>query len=275
MTSSVQRIEARLQALGIEALPKNGGVLQSAAVWFTDSGQYQTLKIGESTPRSPTDDFLLAFNRSRADAIVTTGQILRDEPALCFDVAGNLGRDLGDWRKDALGRSQAPWIVVLTRGGQLPWGHPVVASDRTLILTGQEASVPEPPDSSKIIRRAAPGLIDTIAFLRTEMGCETMLIEAGPSTSSVLYQTDDNVDELMLSVCREDRLPPGVRGRAFPSAATLVSAGLHEVSSRSVQEASGLWSFHRWLRSGPGGSEVEDETPRATVGGGAILSVLA
>ena len=258
MSSSVQRIEARLQALGIEALPQNGGVLQSAAVWSPASGQYQILRIGESTPRSPTDDFLLALNRARADAIVTTGQILRDEPALCFEVGGNLGRDLSDWRKDALGRSQAPWIVVLTRGGHLPWGHPVVASDRTLILTGQEATVLEPADSSKTIRRAAPGLIDAIAFLRTEKGCETMLIEAGPSTSSVLYQTDDNVDELMLSVYREDRLPPGVGGRAFPSAATLVSAGLREVSSRPVQEASGLWSFHRWVQRGPGGSEGEE-----------------
>ena len=140
----------------------------------------------------------------------------------------------------------------------MPWGHPVLASGRTLVLTGPEPAVPVSADSSKIIRRDSPGLTDAIAFLRTEMECQTVLIEAGPSTSSVLYQSDDRVDELMLSVYREERLPPGVGGRAFPSVSTLVSAGLHEVSQRSVQEASGLWSFHRWVRSGPDGSEVEE-----------------
>ena len=125
-------------------------------------------------------------------------------------------------------------------------------------MTGQEATVPEGLDPSKIIRRAAPGLTDAIAFLRVEMGCHTVLVEAGPSTSSALYQTDRTVDELMLSVYREDRLPPDVGGRAFPSASTLVSAGLREASRRSVQEVSGLWSFHRWVRSRAGRPEAED-----------------
>ncbi|MCH2186088.1 hypothetical protein MK280_09475, partial [Myxococcota bacterium] len=111
-------------------------------------------------------------------------------------------------------------------------------------------------------RRAAPALTDAIAYLRTEMGCETVLIEAGPSTSSALYQTDQNVDELMLSVYREDRVPPGVQGRPFPSFSSLLSAGLREVSRRTVEEASGLWSFHRWVRSESGEIQANGETPR-------------
>ena len=245
MSSAAQRIEKRLRALGIESLPRNAGVLHGTAVWSDGAGQFYALKIGKNTPRSPTDDFLLALNRTRADAIVTTGQILRDEPGLRFEVGGDLGRDLREWRQLVLGRSEAPRIVILTRGGNLPTGHPVLTSGRALIMTGLDASVPEGP---QIVRRAAPGLLDTVSYLQKEEGRETVLIEAGPRTSAVLYQPGQHVDELMLSVYHEARLPAGVQGHAFLTASSPDSVGLLEISRQSVREGSGLWSFHRWAR---------------------------
>ena len=58
------------------------GVLHVAAVWETPDGRYRTLRVGEGAIRSASDAVVLSAARARADAIVTTGRILRDEPEL-------------------------------------------------------------------------------------------------------------------------------------------------------------------------------------------------
>ena len=60
-------------------------VIHCAAVWQNPrDGKYYSMNINEEAPKCTEDFWTLNFLRTYADCIVTTGQILRKEPA-AFD----------------------------------------------------------------------------------------------------------------------------------------------------------------------------------------------
>ena len=73
--------------------------------WFlpgvTPQGTSRVIAIGEEAPKSPTDLFILNLARSRADAVVTTGNLLRTEPRLTHLIEGptETQEQLGAWRQ--------------------------------------------------------------------------------------------------------------------------------------------------------------------------------
>ncbi len=206
------------------------GVLHVAAVWEPPAGALETLRVGEGAPRSDSDAVVLSGARARADAILTTGRILRDEPELVHgsiaapDVTGSLGA----WRR-ALGLDGPPWVAVLTGSGDLPAGHPALAAAERLILysgaagAGRLRADPATPPHAIVVEDAAPSAASLIAHLQSVRGARSVLVEAGAHTTQTLYEGAGLVDELWLSACRAPELAARDRVGAFVSWAAITA----------------------------------------------------
>ena len=97
-------VPARLEALwGTRTLPVDAGVLHVVATWF-DGESHRVIRITPRSPKSETDFFVLNLARARADAIITTGRILRDEPELEYALPSAWAGSLIAWRQAALHR---------------------------------------------------------------------------------------------------------------------------------------------------------------------------
>ena len=170
------------------------------------------IAIGPGAPASATDRFVLGFARARADAIVTTGAILRAERDLVHRFSDEAGEDEAwrGWRADQVGRRESPCLLILSRSGELPLDHPALAgSPRTIVWTSQagqarlgraggrfEVRVGIGGGSRKTLAHAggpehsgaAEALSDAYHWLRDELGAETVAIEAGPGATLGLYE---------------------------------------------------------------------------------------
>ncbi len=182
------------------------GIIHVTALWQSPSGVPRVLRVNQATPRSASDLFALCLARARADAIVTTGEILRHEPGLVHRIPTTAPElaDLGEWRAERLGRPTPPLSVVLSSGRGLDLLHPLFQSGPCLVYTGDEgtASLASAAGERGVMLKANtnPSLRQVLRFLREERGCETVSIEAGPSTVRELYSDPLAIDELMLSV---------------------------------------------------------------------------
>lgn len=216
------RCARRIREIYGDDLLAPAGVVHVTSAWSDPDGRLFTLRIGSLTPRSATDFFALELARARADAIVTTGQILRDEPGLTSDLTDP---ELLAWRRERLEKSVPPLSLVLSRDTGLDRSHPLFAA------------------SEAVVRNAS--LRDSLGWLRDERGITSVAIEAGPSTTRALYEEPVVVDELMLSICRVPSLPAGVRGgELFELAALDRIFGQRSACTR--EEESGTWSFLRF-----------------------------
>lgn len=255
-TSPAESVSAKLRELYGEDPARDEGVLHVVAAWQAPDGRLPVLAIGPSSPASPRDAFALRAARMRADAIVTTGRILRDEP----DVT-HAERDaaLLAWRRERVGRAEPPRSVVLTTGAALDARHPLLRADPPPWLATGRAH-------ARALRAAAPGL-ETIELeppsLRALLdalarrGARTTLVEAGPSTARALYDAPVAVDELLLSILEEPAADdPRAGGRSaapalageLPAPAALDAAlGAPRHASR-WREPSGEWRFERRRR---------------------------
>jgi riboflavin biosynthesis pyrimidine reductase len=229
-----------------------GGVLHVAAAVGSPSGAVVVFRIGPRAPRSSTDRFVLGLSRARADAIITTGRILREEPRTTHDLGEtpSATKALLAWRRDVLGKAELPWSVVLTRGG-LDLDHPLLARGRAVIVTGRKTA-----DSLSrraraagvlLLPRARPSLRDAIEAVRNELRGETVCIEAGPSTARALYRRPIAVDELLLSIC-DGRLAPGLEAGRLPSEGRLVRLLGPPRDSVVRSEGGTRWRFLRFRR---------------------------
>lgn len=238
-----QRFGERIRDLFGNELREPAGVVHVTSAWQAADGALHVLATGPDAPRSRTDRFVLQVSRARADAIVTTGKILRDEPALrCRPSPESL-----PWR-DTLGKSRLPTVLVLTSGHELPLEHPVFEGE-TVLLTGVEAasrlshsSFRHPP---RIVGHAEPSLRAAIDHLRDELGARSISIEAGPSSAQSLYDEPRRVDELMLSLFQAPELPTRLRVGRLPALAELARLLPAASQPREVEEESGVWSFRR------------------------------
>jgi riboflavin biosynthesis pyrimidine reductase len=199
-------------------LDRARGLLHVAAVWEAPDGRYATLRVGEGALRTASDAVVLSAARARADAIVTTGRILRDEPGLVHASIADAGvtAELEGLRRTVWGLEGPPWIAVLTASGELPEAHPaLVHAERLLVLTGKagaaklRADATLPP-AAEIVAVPEPGPRALVEHLRDVRGCASIVVEAGASTAARLYGgAGGGIDELWLTVCQADDVPAG------------------------------------------------------------------
>jgi len=231
------------------------GVIHPTAVWGIPGGDgYVTININEDSPKSLHDRFVLNSARARADAILTTGKILREESALEPGLIGSASETapILAWRGEILGKPEAPLAMVLTSGRGLDLSHPFFQNPGTIVFTNhttaEQIMMEALERSVDVVSHPHPSVTTALEYLREEAGCGTVSIEAGPSTSRTLYHPDVIVDELLLSVFHGSSLPRSVRGGDFLSPVEIEGLFLNRSPTFEVRESSGRWSFQRWTR---------------------------
>lgn len=251
-SEAAEGVRRRLLEVYGDELPRDAGVLHVASAWVAPDGKLKTLRICEETPRSALDFFLLSVARARADAIVVTGKILRDEPDLRYALPGGEGGALASYRREILGLDEPPRLAVLTSGRAFPSDHPALRGwPRPLVYAPVETHAElrrRLPLGVEIAGQEAIDIRPLIDHLENDLSCRTISIEAGPSTSRALYADPVRVDELMLSLYRGEALEESVRGNALPSLEAI--AALLPLTSLPFlrEEPDGPWSFHRFTR---------------------------
>jgi len=227
------------------------GIVQVAAIWARDR---RVIVPGEQAPASQTDRFTLAAARARADAILTSGAVLRAEPELRHEPAEN---DLEnhaflEWRSTRLARTDPPILIVLSASGEIPIEHPALrgASAGFVWTTAAGALRLGARVGSLEVVLGDPdldGVVGAIRAARRDSGIETLLIEAGPRASAPLYQQQlagERCDELLLSRF-EGELAPKAIGPRFVSAAAIESCFAVPPTEARIVESSGVWHFYR------------------------------
>lgn len=253
------------------------GVLHVAAI---AEAPRVVIAIGAHSPASATDRFVLGFARARCDAIVTTGAVLRAEPELVHRMAESPDDEAAfvAWREQRLGRACSPQLVVLSNRCDFSLDHPALRFASGGFVWTSEAGrarlgprigslevvvagrAPFPADGA----RQGAGVSAAIEFALARPGVETLVVEAGPSTSSALYpdpledrgepgssadsSSGRRVDELLLSRF-EGELDARAAGPGFVSESAIASLFQGAASSRRLQESSGDWLFQRYRRS--------------------------
>ncbi len=231
---------------------RGGNVIHATSAWRDSGDELVSLAINADTPQSPVDSTVLRLARARADAIVTTGKILRAEPSLQHVLDPRADAALLAWRADVLGKTAAPTTVILTSRPDVDVAHPIFeATPRPLIYTSTQAA---PRLAQRVEAAGVEVVADPHASLRSAIRnlrsrFATILVEAGATTTGGLYREPRLVDELMLSIYEEPELAAAARGPALPPLSTL-TAGMHAVGEVvRVRERSGRWSFRRFVRS--------------------------
>ena len=255
VSAQLQEVQRLVRQLYAGSLTDLSGVIHcvSSVRSPSDSARLHVIDINQHAPKSTTDFFVLNLARAHADAIVTTAQVVRAEPQLSHQLQGPLAQGLLRYRREVLGKSHGPCSAILTRSAQLPVDHCVFQDPfDTLVLTTPEqapvlaSQLTAAGTRAQVLAVAALDIRAAIALLQ-QRGARTILIEAGPSTASALYDPPACVRHLLLSRY-EAPFDPRALGRALPEDAKLF-AGLTRVSEHAQQEPSGSWRFEHWLRS--------------------------
>lgn len=260
--SAAQRVglERAIEALyGREDFPLHAGVLHvTALVW--DGRSHWTLKITPEGPHSEYDALALQLARARADVILISGQILRDEPDLSYAGWGPHAQALDAWRRERMGRDEPPEIWVLSSGRNLPFEHPLWRSSRCKLLlpsTSRRDALREALDTFDIdtlvlpdAASDAPGVLSRVVRLvaPAQTG-RTLSLEIGPRTSAEGYDPSRPlVDELLLSRYCSAALAPA---RLAPAPFDWNELPRHFGGSRPEERhpADPEWLFSRWRRA--------------------------
>jgi riboflavin biosynthesis pyrimidine reductase len=226
------------------------GILHVASAWDAADGERRIIRITDASPKSAFDAFALHLARARADVILTTGAILRAEPALRYDLGGDTetARGLEGYRRDILGKTRPPELLILTSGKGLDLTHPALCGPfpATLVV---------PPDAelmalpAHIARRELPegGVRALLGDARRARPEQLFSVEAGPRTHRALYEDPLLVDELMLTLYLGD-LDPTLRGGITPDGAELEALLGPPRSMATIDEPSGRFRFLRYAR---------------------------
>ena len=248
-------VAKRVQELYGTELLEDGGVIQVCSAWRDPQGLLRSVRVGPQAPRSETDGFALALARARADVIVTTGQILRDEPELQHEIGSASGMNLSAWRREKLGRPAAPLIAVLTSGRSLDWNHPVFSGPSSVLLFTGEAQAKSLSEKARslgveVIGEPEPSLGSLLDRLRSSSAIRTVALEVGPKSMSSLSSMGSaslgRVQEWMLSLCLAPSIPSLAQGEPWPDLSDPEIGGLRLLSEYSSEETSGPWSFRRF-----------------------------
>jgi riboflavin biosynthesis pyrimidine reductase len=229
------------------AEPPRTGVLHVMHVARAPSGRLSALRIGPaSTPKSESDFFVVNAERAHADAVLTSAENLRREPALSHALSGLWAEALARYRREVLHKSAALTCAILTRSGDLPDPHPVWSDGTTKLIFAPEAAAPA-LRARFAARATVVGLegLDAVSaahWLRAH-GAATVGVEAGPRSLQSLY-TQRAVSELWLTHW-ESVTPDAEFAGALPEDATLF-AGLTLLGSSRRSEGGQSFRFERW-----------------------------
>ncbi len=247
--ASVDRAARALFGSPLDARP---AVSHSTAVWRADEDAPVTsIRINEHSPKSDLDFLALHMGRARADGIIITGKILREEPALTYDLrADPRWRDaLVDWRERRWGLCDPPWLLILTSGRDLDFSHPLFHGwARPVIFTTDRAAARKLASAPcPVISDASPNIRRAIDHLQVARECECVSIEAGPSTTRTLYERPMVVRELLASVYLEPELDE--RAQGAPLVKLSEARRMFRSETSAVHREQGRnWSFHRLRR---------------------------
>jgi riboflavin biosynthesis pyrimidine reductase len=256
MSESLSSISDEIEDLfGVRELPRNAGVLHVTALSLHPE-ELRTIAIDEHSPQSKRDTFALQLGRARADVIIITGKLLRDEPR--YDIRLPETGDLRTWRKKVMDREEDPELWVLTRSGDLDPQHPIWnAIARPVVFTGEFGA--------RQLEGVLPGveriIVDEPSMraaieAASARGATSVVLEAGPSTTRDAHR-EGLVDELMLSLFHGP-FDPKMNETSAPFDLKEIEQGLPEASPlREHVESSGRWSFQRRWRE-LGSSRVRD-----------------
>ncbi len=237
------------ELLGIDPAA-TAGCVQTMATWLDPDARRVALRISAATPRSETDFFLLNLARARAEAIVTTGNILREETEVTHTLQGpgSLPEALADWRRNVLGLREPPWLLVLSSGRALEPDHPTFrAPVRPVLFVPEEAAaaLAERFEGTAQVEGAArTGAREAVAWLRAN-GAANVTVEAGPTASAPLYDEPCLVDEIWRSTYQEHELLQDVIGPALLPDAAVESRLPVLTGGATIIEPSGPWFFER------------------------------
>jgi riboflavin biosynthesis pyrimidine reductase len=219
------------------------------------------LRICDRTPKSEVDFLLLNLARARSDAIVTTGRILRQEPALTHDLQGLPGvrAALHAWRREELALSQPPWLLVLTSGRDLDPSHPAFHAWARPLVFCPESSAAQVArvvgrTSIEVVGHPDPDLRRAIDYLRYRRASRRITIEAGPSTAIEAYRVPALLEELLLSVYLAESIPDSLAAGELPTTEEVESILGPARGAFTVEEESGAWRFERYRRAVVGGA---------------------
>ncbi|MET0285149.1 MAG: dihydrofolate reductase family protein [Polyangiales bacterium] len=241
MESEAPEVAAWLRALyGVSELPREG-VLHVTSI----APSRQVIAIGPDAPTSEGDFFLLNLARARADAILTTGSIVRLEATYQASLQGPHAQALQRYRVQVLGKGRV-LCAIMTRDGRLPRLHPLWDDDtEKLVLTA--------PEHAEALERELDGHATVLGVsdldprravqLLRERGAKLISIEAGPSANAPLYESPSLVDELSLSIYEGPLVQLG--GALTPR----LLEGMTMQSEVTREEQSGRWRYQRWLRA--------------------------
>lgn len=248
-TRSVDRAARALFGSPLDTRPS---VSHSFAAWrASPDAPLTTIKINEHGPKSELDWLALHIARARADGIIITGKILRDEPELSFSLRADprWGDALESWRERRWGLCEPPWILILTGSGEIDFEHPVFHGwARPLIFTSDRAATRKLAAAPcPVVADEAPDIRRAIRHLQRGRGCECVSIEAGPSTARELYERPMAVKELLLSVYLDPVLDPRAQGDPLVDLST-VRAIFRTETSTTHRDAGQHWSFYRLRR---------------------------
>lgn len=263
LATTAEGVDRIARALFGEDVSSPAGTLHVTAV----DAEHRVIAVGPHAPPSPLDFFVLHLARARADAIVVSGAVLRAEPELRYGLRGpgESERGLLAWRREVVGLTDAPRLLVLTRGA-LSLDHPALLGwARPQVYTTPEGGARLAGRGVPVHATSEPSLRGALQHLEGE-GARSIAIEAGPSATAPLYTAQLNsapldtarlnpalpctapptpVRELWLSVFEGELDPRGRVGR-LPSPAALAAAGLTRRSAAGVSQPSGPWRFERW-----------------------------
>lgn len=234
--------------LGADELSTHG-VLHVCSGFDDDDGSVRAIRIGPGAPASEHDSFLLRAARAQADAIITTGSILRHESELTLSLGDDsIGRALTQYRQQTLHKPTPPRSVVLSGSGDLPEAHPLFGDwTTTSVWTAPErvaalrARLPSGVDVLGHAGDVAGALLDFLA----KHGAERVSLETGPSAVASFYEAQ-RVTELWCGRYEDvDALDRPSRGGAWPFDADQLDAWWTGGTERI--EPSGAWRFDRYV----------------------------
>jgi hypothetical protein len=250
-----------------------------------DERAWRSIAVGPGAPHSVLDGFALAFTRARARVIVVTGAVLRAEPHLRYELFGPGGcaAALQAWRHAAR-IDPRPELVVLTRGDvdlehpalhgwarpwlALPPGSPGAGAGATAEVAALEQAAAARGIGTLRLGEAASSapLTATLAAIRARGWRGVVAIEAGPRVTTPVYLAARTgarcpIDELCLSTFHGPAAP--VVAAPWPEPAALAAALVPAGPRATTREASGPWSFRRYVRA----PAPRDVAGRATLGG--------
>jgi hypothetical protein len=169
-------------------MPLSTTGVSHVAATVVREGRYEIFGVDHPrAPRSRWDRLVLDLSRLRAEAIVITGAILREEPRLSYAFDPGWAGAFAALRR-ALGLRERPLLVVLTRAG-VHRDHPALSSN----VEG-------------LVLEHAPSLAHAIEVVRGR-GARAISVEAGPSVARELYRDPASPLGELLVHRFEDDLP--------------------------------------------------------------------